>query len=151
MHGGRANRLRAVVLAVLISACGDGPAGPDPLIAPFVGSWEATALVLTSPLSDLLSVDLIEFGSTFDLDIQPSGGYTAILVFAGQAQTEIGTITVTPTTVTLHRDFPTKDTAVSTYEFVGDATLILDGDTEFDFNLDGTNDPALVHFELVRK
>ena len=68
MQGWRARRLKAVVLAVLISACGDEPAGPDPLLAPFVGSWEATALVLTSPLSNLASVDLIELGSRRLLD-----------------------------------------------------------------------------------
>ena len=35
--------------------------------------------------------------------------------------------------------------------FVGDTVLILDGDTEFDFDFDGQEDPALAHFELLRK
>ena len=143
---------RLPLLSLFLVACGDPAAtGPDPLIQPFVGDWKATAFVLTSSVSEQVSIDLIQLGGTFDLNIQPSGSYTAILVYAGLGQTEMGTISVTTTTVTLNREFPTKENEVSTYQFVGDSLLILDGDTEFDFNFDGTEDPALVHFELLRK
>ena len=54
-----------------------------------------------------LSVDLIELGSSFDLNIQRSGHYTAILVFAGQGQAEIGQISLSgPSAVILDREFP---------------------------------------------
>jgi hypothetical protein len=146
------NRVVTLLAVVFSYGCGDSdPSGPDPLVAPFVGDWSATALVLTSPLADLISVDIIEIGSTFDLNVQPSGAYTAILVFAGGGSVEIGTIEVTATTITLHRDFPNNQTAVSTYQFIGDDMLILDGETEFDFNLDGIQDQAIAHFELARK
>ena len=140
------------LLSLSFLGCGDPvPTGPDPLIEPFVGNWAATAFVLTSSVSDRVSIDLIQLGGTFNLNIQPSGSYTAILVYAGLGQTEIGTISVTATTVALNREFPTRENEVSTYQFVGDTVLILDGDTEFDLDFDGQKDPTLAHFELLRK
>ena len=140
------------LLSLSFLGCGDPvPTGPDPLIEPFVGDWVATAFVLTSSVSDQVSIDLIQLGGTFNLNIQPSGGYTAILVYAGLGQTEIGTISVTATTVALNREFPTRKNEVSAYQFVGDTVLILDGDTEFDLDFDGQADPTLAHFELLRK
>ena len=140
------------LLFLSLSGCGDpAPTGPDPLIEPFVGDWTATAFVLTSAVSDQVSIDLIQLGGTFDLNIQPSGSYTAILIYAGLGQTEMGTISATANTVTLNREFPSRENEVSAYQFVGDTVLILDGDTEFDFDFDGQGDPALAHFELLRK
>ena len=140
------------LLSLSFLGCGDPvPTGPDPLIEPFVGNWAATAFVLTSSVSDQVSIDLIQLGGTFNLNIQPSGSYTAILVYAGLGQTEIGTISVTATTVALNREFPTRENEVSTYQFVGDTVLVLDGDTEFDLDFDGQKDPTLAHFELLRK
>ena len=140
------------LLSLSFLGCGDPvPTGPDPLIEPFVGDWAATAFVLTSSVSDQVSIDLIQLGGTFDLNIQPSGSYTAILVYAGLGQTEIGTISVTATTVALNREFPTRKNEVSAYQFVGDTVLILDGDTEFDLDFDGQADPTLAHFVLLRK
>jgi hypothetical protein len=63
----------------------------------------------------------------------------------------MGTISATASTVTLNREFPSRENEVSAYQFVSDTVLILDGDTEFDFDFDGQEDPALAHFELLRK
>ena len=140
------------LLLLSLTGCGDpAPTGPDPLIEPFVGDWTATAFVLTSSVSDQVSIDLIQLGGTFDLNIQPSGSYTAILIYAGLGQTEMGTISATANMVTLNREFPSRENEVSAYQFVGDTVLILDGDTEFDFDFDGQGDPAPAHFELLRK
>ncbi len=141
------------VLAVLLSACGgDDPLEADASIEAFVGDWRATSLVLTSSFNADLSVDLIELGSSFDLNVQPSGHYTAILVFAGQGQTEFGQLSLSgSSTVILNREFPTPSQDISTFTFEGPDRLILDGDTEFDFNLDGTAEAALAHFELQRR
>ena len=140
------------LLLLSLTGCGDpAPTGPDPLIEPFVGDWTATAFVRTSAVSDQVSIDLIQLGGTFDLNIQPSGSYTAILIYAGLGQTEMGTISATANTVTLILEFPSREKEVSAYQFVGDTVLILDGETEFDFDFDGQEDPALAHFELLRK
>ena len=97
-----------IALAVALSSCGDDDAlAPDPSLAPFVGDWRAASLVVASPVAPDLSVDLIGLGSSFDLNIQRSGHYTAILVFAGQGQAEIGQISLSgPSAVILDREFP---------------------------------------------
>ena len=131
--------------------CGgsDGPTevDPDPALAPFVGSWTALAMVVTSVANPSISPDLIQEGATFSLNVQPSGQYTASLIFLEQVSTEIGFITVSGSTVTLKRDYPTQSTSTANYRFQG-GLLILDGGTEFDFNLDGQPEPATAHFEL---
>lgn len=50
----------------------------------------------------------------------------------------------------LEREFPTPSRDISTFMFEGPDRLILEGDTEFDFNLYGTAEPALSRFVLQR-
>jgi hypothetical protein len=141
----------ALALAVVVAAgCGgDDPAEPDQALAPFVGDWRATSLVLTSVANPQVAPDLVQLGAAFNLNIQPSGQYTAVLAYLQGVQTEIGSISVAGTTVTLQRSFPTMATTSAVYAFAG-SELTLDGDTTFDFNFDGTPEPARAHFELVR-
>lgn len=155
----RRNRIRAWGSAILagtaltVVGCGGGndpvDVEPDPALAPFVGNWTALAMVVTSVANPDVSPDLIEEGATFTLNVQASGQYTANLIFLQQVSTEIGFISVSGSTVTLKREFPTRSTSTATYEFQGNL-LILDGPTEFDFNLDGELEEATGHIELQR-
>lgn len=140
----------AVLAALLLSGCGSDSVGPDPALAPFVGDWDATKLVITSVANPQIKPDLIALGASFRLNVQPSGQYTAVLIYAQQASTEIGQLSVSGNTLTLSRDFPTRTTSNAIYVLAGNR-LTLDGDTEFDFNLDGTPEPAIAHFELLRR
>lgn len=149
MGTGRAWRVAVVAAWVLAGCGGTGTTDVDPAVAPFVGDWAATKLVLTSVANPDVSPDLIELGAEFKLNVQPSGQYTAILIYAQQTSTEIGTLSVAGNTVTLSRDFPSPSTTTGVYTLSGNS-LTLDGDTEFDFNLDGTPEPATVHFSLVK-
>lgn len=151
---GRAAAILAAWVGVLVlGGCGGSdPVTADPAVEPFVGDWAATSLVLTSVANPDVHPDLIALGSTFTINVQPSGQYTAILLYAGQSQTEIGHITVSGNSVTLHPEIPPDGvSATSTYSFPDADHLVLDGDTEFDFNLDGTSEAATAHFELARK
>ncbi|MCG6957114.1 MAG: hypothetical protein LJF04_14090 [Gemmatimonadetes bacterium] len=137
--------------ALLATACsGNKSTEPDSAIAPFVGDWIAQSLVLTSQANPDISGDIIQLGATFTLNVQPSGQYTAILLYAGQSLTEIGTLEVAGSTVTLHQTFPAASTSAGVFSFEG-GHLIIDANTEFDFNQDGTDEPALAHFDLVKK
>ncbi|MEJ2203084.1 MAG: hypothetical protein P8170_03140 [Gemmatimonadota bacterium] len=142
-----------VATALLWGGCGGGDdpidVEPDPAIAPFVGNWTALAMVVTSVANPDVSPDLIEEGATFSLNVQASGQYTANLIFLQQVSTEIGFISVSGSTVTLKREFPSPSTSTATYEFQG-SLLTLDGPTEFDFNLDGEPEAAEGHIELQR-
>ena len=145
-------KLALVWILALSAACGAGDAGlaPNPEVSPLVGDWEATAVVITSVANPDIAPDLIALGATFTLNVQPSGQYTVILLYAGQASTEIGILSVSGNVVTLNRSFPTHETSTAVYTLVGNR-LTLDGDTRFDFNLDGTSEAALGHFEMERR
>ena len=142
----------AVLLLAAISAtaCSKDSVSADPAVAPFVGDWAADTLVLTSVADPQTSPDFIALGATFTLNVQPSGQYTAILLYSGQSQTEIGNLEVSGETVTLRRTYPSASTTAGTYSFSGDH-LVIDGETQFDFNFDGTLEPALLHLDLVKK
>jgi hypothetical protein len=139
-----------LVTAVLLAGCGGDSTEPDAAVAPLVGNWDATSLVLTSVANPQVKPDLIALGAAFRLNVQASGQYTAILLYAQQSSTEIGTLSVSGNTITMRRDFPSRSVTAALFTLTG-ARLTLDGDSEFDFNLDGTPEPALAHFELVRR
>jgi hypothetical protein len=140
----------AMLLACLLAGCGGESVGPDPAVALLVGDWDATGLVVTSVANPQVKPDLVALGAAFRLNIQPSGQYTAILLYAQQSSTEIGTLSVSGNTVTMRRDFPSRSTSAAVFALAGNR-MTLDGDSEFDFNLDGTPEPALAHFELLRR
>jgi hypothetical protein len=144
-------RLALAWMVALVAACGagDDPVKPDPEVSPLVGDWSATTMVISSVANPDLKVDILEQGATFDLNVQPSGQYTAILIYAGQASTEIGILSVSGNVVTMSRSFPNAETTTALYSLSGNQ-LTLDGDTEFDFNLDGTADAATAHIVLTR-
>lgn len=140
----------AVLLASLLAGCGGEGVGPDPALSALAGDWDATRVVLTSVANPQVKPDLIALGASFRLNIQPSGQYTAILLYAQQSSTEIGTLSVSGSTLTMKREFPSRSTTAAVFALSGDR-MTMDGDSEFDFNLDGTPEPALAHFELLRR
>lgn len=138
-------------LSVAVGACSDSTSvEADPAVARFVGDWVATALVVTSQANPETVERLIQdLGGTFTIHVEPSGGYTATLKLFGLPATQIGQLSVSGNIVTLTPSFPEGQPVTSgTFEFQG-ITLIIDGETEFDFNLDGIAEPAFVHFELT--
>lgn len=153
--GGRLPRLLAAAAVIAATACGgDGGTGPggngtDPALAPFVGDWRANAMVLTNKANPSVAPDLVQEGAEFTINVQPSGQYTAILLYMQSSSTEIGYLSVSGNTVILDRTFPSPSTSSASYQFSG-GQLILDGDSEFDFNLDGTPEPAQAHIVLVK-
>lgn len=144
-----------VALLLVVGACdGSSPADvatPDPSVEPFVGDWSATEFVVTSLANDAITFDLIAATGVFSLNVQPSGAYTATLFIPdemAQAAVENGTISVIGDAVRL--DPNQGASATSAYAFNGPDLLILDGPTEFDFNFDGTFEPATLHVVLQR-
>lgn len=140
-----------VAVATAIAACGgnDDPVKPDPAVAPFVGTWDADSLTLTH---DTIVADILDNGGEFFITVEPSGQYTATLVAFGQPSPEVGQLTVVNgSTLRLTPTYPPGPSATSSYFFAAPDSLILDGETEFDFNFDGEPEPADAHFELKRR
>jgi len=106
-------------------------------------------MVLTSTANPTISLDLIEEGATFTLSILSTGQYSAVLSILGQSNTEVGKVEVSGNTISITPTSPSGPPLVATFSFVGEI-LVLDGSSEFDFNMDGTPEEALAHIELYR-
>ena len=140
-------------LGALAAACG-GDQGPDvdPKVEPFVGTWDADSLTVKNNADTTVVANVLDFGSFF-ITVEPSGQYTATLTVYGNANPEIGQLGVlNSTTLTLTPTFPTgRPVSTAVYAFDSADHLVLDGATDFDFNLDGTPEAAQAHFELQRR
>jgi hypothetical protein len=133
--------------AVGILSCSDDGTELDKELKPFVGKWRAQSMVLTNVANPTVSVDLIEEGATFTLSILATGQYSASLSALGQTNTEVGMVEVSGNQITITPTSPAGPSLAATFAFQGDL-LVLDGSSEFDFNLDGTAEAATVHIEL---
>ena len=142
-------RVGSVLAALAIVACGGSTdIDVDPLVEPFVGTWDAVVFTVTADAPPNQVVDVLTLGD-FWIAVEPSGTYTATLEFPG-IPAEIGQLTVESSSQLTLR--PTVgDPAPSTYVFATPDSLILDGPTEFDFNLDRTDEPGQAHIEIVRR
>jgi hypothetical protein len=139
-------------LLLFLSGCGGGdPIQPNEALALLVGDWDADRFVVTNKSTSTQSAELIrDLGASFSLNVQPSGQYTAILVYQGTPLTEIGLLETSGSEIIFHVSIPEPDLSRSRFSVTA-ARLTLDGDTEFDFNLDGRADPATAHIELKRR
>ncbi len=141
-----------LLLTLIHAACGDGGSGPDTDDATpgfMVGSWSAKSMVLTNKANPQETLDLItDSGATFTLDVQASGRYLAILTGFGQSASESGLLSVDGDLVILQRQLPSTDVQISTWSRNGE-DVILEGDTDFDFNLDGTPEEADIRIVLT--
>src|SRR4051812_46439700 len=86
--------LLATLLLPFLGACAsDALLGPDADLAFLVGDWDATRFVVQSKADPKVAPELIKgLGAQFSLNVQPSGQYTAILVYQSSPFTEIGLI-----------------------------------------------------------
>jgi hypothetical protein len=149
--GSAFRRMWVAALATGVLGCGSGGTGvaPDPAVAPFVGDWAAAEFRVTSTENPAASFDVTDGGS-FTINIQPSGQYTAILSFPEMPTpvVELGQLAVIGASIRLS---PLGGTpATSSYRFEGPDRMILQGPTQFDFNNDGTPDPAEALITLER-
>ena len=140
-------------LALLFAGCGEDTVVDPPavdLVAPFVGTWDAEVFTVTNDANTSQVADLMLDGS-FTMNVQPSGTYTATLLFGDLSPiieigvlrpSESGTVTLQPTG---------GDPATSVFVFEREDYLTLDGPTDFDFNLDGTPEEAQAYIELQRR
>ena len=141
--------LGLLLASVLVAACdGSTEVEIDPLLEPFVGTWDAEVIRVTSDADTTLVADLMVNGA-FAINVQPSGSYTATLTFGGIPLTEFGTLSVGPNVITLRADG--GQVAASVYSFQSPTYVTVDGPTEFDFNIDGILDPAQIYMEWRRR
>ncbi len=139
-------------MAVLpLWSCGGGgdATGTEDDLSPVAGSWRATVMTMTSQANPEISRDLLAEGASFTLLIETRGRYTATLSFFGQTNVEEGRVSREGGVLHFRPENPPGDPFDATWRFQGE-TLILDGESRFDLNMDGTTEPTYAHFELVR-
>ena len=136
------------VLTLGAMGCQGDPTEPDFNPDFMVGDWLANSLVMTSVANPEVVADLTTLGAKFTLSVQPSGRYTAILEGFGQSSSESGKLTVDGAFVVLMPEAPPGPESQALWERVGDS-VILEGESDFDFNLDGTTEPAMLRQVLI--
>jgi len=138
---------------VLVAACGgSGGVEPDPAVAPFVGTWDATVYEIWPESDPDNVIDVLTGLGPFHISVEPSGQYTAVLEAGLGAQVQIGQLSVIGSTI--RQDVttpPGEPPATATFQFTAADYLILDGSIQVDFNDDDTRDPGGQHLELQRR
>jgi hypothetical protein len=146
-------RTGSLLLVAAIAACSaDDPVGPitaEPEVAQFVGIWEAEVFRVTNDADPNQVANLLLNEGSFTMNVEESGTYTATLHFGGFPLVEIGQLSISANFVTLRPNG--GDPATSEFVFQRQDYLVLDGPTDFDFNLDQILDPAQGHIELQRR
>jgi hypothetical protein len=140
-----------VALTVAVVACGgETVVEPDdnPLLQPFIGTWDATVLTVQSVADTMIVADLLENGVSY-ITIFESGIYQSTIAFGGSPFTEFGSLDVTEGVLTLRPD--NGDPVTRAYEFTASDIVRLDGPTDWDFNGDDIDDPALLFMEMERR
>ena len=130
------------------TGCGDGPTEPDLNPDFMVGAWLAESLVLTSVANPEVIADLVALGAKFTLSVEASGRYTAILEGFGLFSSVSGRLTVDGAYVVFMQELPIRDESMDMWERVDDSVILV-GESEFDFNLDGTTEPAMLRRVLI--
>ncbi len=143
--------LPALALAVMMAGCGDDSGtppdpGPDPALEPFVGTWEADSLVVTSSGDSTIVVNVIDEGGTLTLNITEGGNYTLTLAYAGSPIISIGTVTVEGDVI-ISRPSGGGPPEPLTYDFPSSDRLVLSGGISFPFT-SATPTPGELYTEM---
>ena len=133
----------AVGLTALIStACGDST---GITVEDLVGTWNATQYHYTDNANPAGQVDLIPLGASFEM-IVVAAGTVAVVFDDGQGGTssDSGTFNGTMTTLTI---------GGSTFsaQRSGDVLTLTDATSSYDFDDNGSDEPATLEIQLVRQ
>lgn len=127
--------LTALVAFVLVG-CDDPAALTQPEdLEPFVGQWQGVTIEVEEIAPPNRYAELTSQGASFTLDIEPSGGYTAILTTDRGASVEIGRLELEGSSVTFLREYPSRSESPGTLELLGPGQIRLTGTTRFSFRL----------------
>jgi hypothetical protein len=144
--------LLPLLSALLLASCGgDDDDTTGPVDNDLVGTWDATAIELTSVADPGTVVELVSQGANGRLVLQSDGGFGLSVGVPGEP-TEFGNGDWGATDV-LTLEFGDGDIE-GTWQFDinldGDTLRLTGADSEWDFDDDGTEDPAKLDLTLSR-
>ena len=136
---------RLVILATtafIAAACGDST---GITVEDLAGDWEATQFRFTNNSNSSEVVDLITGGATLDVIVAASGTVTSVFDDGqGGSSSDSGTFSASGTTLTIAGD-------TFEAERSGDVLILTDENNEYDFDNDGSDDPATLQIRLERQ
>lgn len=113
-----------------------------------VGTWVGTAFEFVSQADTSVKADLSSYGVAYSIVINADSTYSSTTAFLGQTMIETGTLLVTDTEITL---YPVNDQSrTGTYTQTATEISIVITDEGFDFDQDGTDDPAFLYIDLIK-
>lgn len=151
MHRTLRTLIPALSVFLLASCGGDDDETTGPVNNDLVGTWDATAIQLTSVADPGTAVELVSLGAIGRLVLQADGGFGLSIGMPGEP-TEFGNGDWGATDV-LTLEFGDGDIE-GTWQFDidlnGDTLRLTGADSEWDFDDDGTEDPAKLDLTLSR-
>jgi hypothetical protein len=136
-------RTAVAIAAVAALACGDSLAPED-----IAGTYEATTMVFSSQADPNTTADVLAAGYSFTIQFNADGTLETTFTIGGSTDTDSGTYVIDGNDITLNID---GDPASGTIDRSGDTlTIDLTTGVEFDFDDDGTDDPATLRLVVER-
>lgn len=135
------------LIAAGLAACGGSD---EPSMENLSGIWRATRLEFVNAANSSQRVELIAQGATLELNLNDNGAYRATLVMPGEpGEVTDGTWSYTSDTFTL-QGAGASFSLVFDLDLQDDRLTLAGADAEYDFDDDGTDEPATLTMELVR-
>ncbi len=146
--------IRALAVGAIAAAfavgCSDSTDPGDVTGNDLAGTWDATSVVFT-PDAGGTAVDVVPLGFGLEITFNAEGGYTATFTEPGEApDLEIGTYTVVNGVLTLTPVGEDAET-MTIDSFSGSTMVLSDSNAEFDFDDNGTEEPANMTATMVKQ
>jgi hypothetical protein len=140
--------IRAIsILGLAVAAgCGDST-GVQP--ADLEGTWRVTDLVYTGVVGDVRVDVIVDFTATAVIVIEADGAFQMTITIGGDNDGDSGTLTVTGNEIEM--DFGGQLASGTIARDGETVTIELDSGVEFDFDQNGTDDPAMAQLVMVKQ
>ncbi len=133
-----------LALALVVSTACSESLAPDDI----VGTYDATTMVFTSVADPNTTADVLAMGYTFTIQFNANGTLSTAFTLGGSTDTDSGTYMIDGSNFTLTIG---GDPSTGTISKSGDRlTIMLMTGVEFDFNDDGTDEPATLRLVVER-
>jgi hypothetical protein len=150
-----------VVLLTLLPGCDDDGSGPDLIeISDFQGSWESLSYQITDAANPALTMEIISMGAVMQWQADETGQFTGSAfipaALAGQdmnldVQGSFSLLSQDSVVIHFVPEYPPFLTETrAEFQLVGDLLSFQDQDSEFDFDGNGAQEPAVFEGRFQR-
>lgn len=148
-------------LAALIG-CDDDGSGPDLItLADFQGSWETLSYRVTDAANPALTLEIISLGAVLEWDADEVGNFSGSAfipaALAGQdldldVQGTVSLLSQDSVVISFVPEIPPFLTQTrAEFQLIGDMLSFVDENSEFDFDGDGSQEPAVFEGTFQRR